>query len=171
MVIWLRVIGERRRWGAGCEFRETDPLITNSLLRHEVDDEDFVEDGEEFFDEGFVVLVREVGFEATLVFEGDDEAVSEPLCVVLGTHIGTPLVVGNSVDLFGEIAEGFFDAGDLGLAGIILELEANDVAIGAFLFLVVIGGGGTHGSKCDSERNKDGSHGGGEAEGRKSERQ
>jgi hypothetical protein len=75
-----------------CRRKTTHSISPTALLRHEVDDEDLVEDRAELLDEGLVGLVGDVGIEALLVGETDDEAVRESVCEFLGADIGAPLV-------------------------------------------------------------------------------
>ena len=111
------------------------------------------------FDKDLVVLVGQVGLQSLLILEGNDEAVRESLGVVLGAHIGSPLVIGDGVDFRGKLGEGLFDGGHLVLAGVILELEADDVAVGTRGFFVVIGKRGrSHEGEGKGEGEENGFH-------------
>ena len=120
------------------------------LFRHEVDDEGLVENGQKLLDEGLVILMRKISFQALLVLEGDDKAMGVSLSEVFGAHVGPPLVACDGVDLGGKSSKGLFNGCDLILGGVVLELEADYMAIGAWFcrgFLVMVGERiGTH--KC-----------------------
>ena len=129
------------------------------LFRHEVDNKGLVEDGKELLHEGLVILMGQVGLQPLLVLEGDDETVGVSLGEVFGAHVGSPLVVRDGADLGGKSSEGLFDGCDLVPGGIVLELEADDVAVGARLFLVMIGKGlRAHECKGKREDQKDDFH-------------
>lgn len=111
----------------GADASSRDPC--RELLRDEVEDEDVVEDGTQFLDEGLVSFVGDVGIEAGFVGKGDDEAMGESLGFLLGAEVGAPFEVGDRVDFGGKGGEAFLDGFDLSGGGVLLELEADDVAV------------------------------------------
>jgi len=129
------------------------------LLAPEIDDEDVGEDGLEDLDEGLVIGVREVGGAALFVVEGDDEAVGEILVESFGAVVGAPFQGGDFRDLLLEGDEGFLDFLDLGLGGVVLELEGDDVlklALGCGFLGGVCGVGHGGEEDCQGEAAEEG---------------
>lgn len=133
-----------------------------SLFSDEVNDEGLVEDGKQLLYEGLVILMRKVRFQALLVLKGDDKAMGVSLSEVFGAHVGPPLVAGDGVDLGRKSSKGLFDGCDLILGGVVLELEADHMAIDAWFccgFLVMVGERiGTHKCKRKGEGEEEDLH-------------
>lgn len=125
--------------------------ICRELLRDEIDDEDFVHDGDELFDEGVVGFVREVDIKAGAVLETDDEAMGVALSVVLGAHVGSPFDAGDGGDFLFQRSELFGDVGLLLVGGVLLKLDDDDMTVGSGFFFVMIG----HGEDWEEEGKED----------------
>ena len=84
------------------------------------------------------------------------------LSEIFGAHVGPPLVACDGVDLGGKSRKGLFDGGDLILGGVVLELEADHMAIDAWFcrgFLVMVGGRiGAHKCKREGEGEEEDFH-------------
>lgn len=90
--------------------------------------------------------MRDVGFQSGLVLKGDEKAMGQALVLALDTLARAPFIIGDGVDLSGQLAERLFNGGDLRGRGAVLKLEHDDVA----KFATGLGNGvGKH--ECDGD--------------------
>ena len=94
-----------------------------SLFGDVVNDDDFLEDRQKFFDECLVGWVWGIDIEPGLVLETDEETMGQAVVFIFLTEIGAPLEAGDGVNFCWEAGKVLFDAGNLLGFGIVIKFE------------------------------------------------
>ena len=102
-------------------------VLSQSIIRPIVHHQHILEMRFEDFDKRLMSWMRQVSFSTFLVGKRDEEAVCEPLVQLFGTIVDSPLEVNDLVDLAGQRRKRGSDPILIGLAGVRLELEQDDV--------------------------------------------